>query len=110
MAYYLLGAPYSLQLGTNVRMDLLYARFNPRTQAIWDAVTVFFLIFYIGVMLYGAFGSTVYSFETGERNPTAWRPYLWPIKVIITAAFFLMLLQAIALLIRDIAVIRGEEI
>lgn len=110
VAYYLLGAPYSLQLGTNVRMDLLYARFNPRTQAIWDAVTVFFLIFYIGVMLYGAFGSTVYSFETGERNPTAWRPYLWPIKVIITAAFFLMLLQAIALLIRDIAVIRGEEI
>ncbi|MFP1643134.1 TRAP transporter small permease subunit [Pontitalea aquivivens] len=110
VAYYLLGAPYSLQLGTNVRMDLLYSRFNPRTQAIWDAVTVFFLIFYIGVMLYGAFGSTVYSFETGERNPTAWRPYLWPIKVIITTAFFLMLLQAIALLIRDIAVIRGEEI
>lgn len=110
VAYYLLGAPYSLQLGTNVRMDLLYSRFNSRTQAIWDAVTVFFLIFYIGVMLYGAFGSTVYSFETGERNPTAWRPYLWPIKVIITTAFFLMLLQAIALLIRDIAVIRGEEI
>ena len=26
VAYYLLGAPYSMQLGANVRMDLLYAR------------------------------------------------------------------------------------
>ena len=30
VAYYLLGAPYSMQLGANVRMDLLYARLPVR--------------------------------------------------------------------------------
>lgn len=110
VAYYLLGAPYTFLLDTNVRMDLLYARLRPRTQALWDVFTVFALIFYLCVMLYGAFGSTVYSFETWERSPTGWRPYLWPIKTIICISFVLMILQAIAHLIRDFAIIRGEEI
>lgn len=110
VAYYLLGAPYTFQLGTNVRMDLLYSRLRPRTQALWDAFTVFALIFYLGVMLYGALDSTIYSFETGERNPTAWRPVLWPIKTVICISFVLMILQAVVHLIRDIAILRGEEI
>jgi TRAP-type mannitol/chloroaromatic compound transport system permease small subunit len=110
VAYYLLGAPYTFQLDTNVRMDLLYARQSPRKKAIWDAITVFVLIFYLGVMLYGALGSTAYSFETSERAPTAWRPYMWPIKTIICASFVLMILQAIAHLIRDVAVWRGKAL
>jgi TRAP-type mannitol/chloroaromatic compound transport system permease small subunit len=110
VAYYLLGAPYSMQLGANVRMDLLYARFRPRTQAIWDIFTIFCLLFYLGVMLWGAIDSTAYSFQISERAPSAWRPPLWPIKLIITTAFTLMILQAVAHLIRDIAMLRGIEI
>ena len=109
VAYYLLGAPYTFQLGTNVRMDLLYARMTAKTQALWDAFTIFALIFYLGVMLYGAWGSTIYSIETGERAPTGWRPYLWPIKVIICVSFVLMILQSTVHLIRDIAVLRDKE-
>jgi TRAP-type mannitol/chloroaromatic compound transport system permease small subunit len=110
VAYYLLGAPYSLQLGSNVRMDLLYSGWSVRKRAFWDMLTVFCLMFYLGVMLYGAVESTIYSFETGERNPTAWRPYLWPLKVTICLAFLLMLLQAIAHLIRDVATLRGVDL
>lgn len=110
VAYYLLGAPYSMQLGANVRMDLMYARMPLKRQALWDAFTVFCLLFYLGVMLWGAFGSTLYSFQIGERAPTAWRPVMWPIKVVITISFALMILQATAHLIRDIAILRGVEI
>ncbi len=110
VAYYLLGAPYSIQLGANVRMDLLYARWSPRGQALWDVFTVFALLFYLGVMLYGAVDSTAYSIQMGERNPTAWRPYLWPIKVVICVAFVLMILQALAYLVRDLAILRGQPI
>lgn len=110
VAYYLLGAPYSLQLGANVRMDLLYARMPVRRQALWDVFTIFCLLFYLGVMFWGAFQSTAYSFQIGERAPSAWRPPMWPIKTIITISFALMILQAIAHLIRDIAILRGAEI
>jgi TRAP-type mannitol/chloroaromatic compound transport system permease small subunit len=110
VAYYLLGAPYSLQLGSNVRMDLLYGRWSRKAQARWDVLTIFCLIFYLGVMLYGAVESTIYSFEVGERNPTAWRPVLWPLKLIICVAFVLMILQALAHLIRDAAILRGIDL
>ncbi|MFD1880455.1 TRAP transporter small permease subunit [Paracoccus pacificus] len=110
VAYYLLGAPYSMQLGANVRMDLLYARLSPKKQALWDVFTIFALLFYLGVMLWGAWESTAYSFSINERAPSAWRPPLWPIKLIITFSFFLMILQATVHLIRDIAILRGEEL
>ncbi|WP_103335790.1 TRAP transporter small permease subunit [Pseudotabrizicola formosa] len=110
VAYFVLGGPYAMQMGSHVRMDLFYAKQSPVRQAWWDAITVLALIFYLGVMLWGAVDSTLYSLQYNERSPTAWRPYLWPIKVILCVGFFLMLLQALAALIRDLATIRGDTI
>lgn len=110
VAYYMLGGPYSLQLDSNVRMDLLYHRWTPRTRAWVDAFSVFALLFYLGVLLYGALESTAYSLQYAERSATAWRPYIAPIKIIMCVGVFLMLLQAIAFFFRDVAKIRGEEI
>jgi len=110
VAYYILGGPYSIQLGSNVRMDLFYGDWSQHTKAWVDAATVFLLIFYLGVLLYGAIESTNYSFQYNERSPTAWRPYLWPIKVAMCIGFFLMLLQAISELFKDVARIRGEDL
>lgn len=110
VAYFVLGGPYTMQMGAHVRMDLFYAKFDPRRKAWTDAVTVLFLVFYLAVMIWGAIDSTVYSLAYGERSPTAWRPYLWPIKIIMIFGFVLMLLQALSFLVRDIATLRGEEI
>lgn len=110
VAYYMLGGAYSLQLGSNVRMDLLYGEWTQRQKAWADAISVFALLFYLGVLLYGGFSSTAYAIEYGERAPGAWRPFMWPVKVVMCFAIALMLLQAIAMLIRDVAVIRGAPI
>ncbi len=110
VAYYILGGPYAMQMGSHVRMDLFYAKQSPVRRAWWDGFTVFALIFYLCVMLWGAIDSTAYAFQYNERSPTAWRPYMWPIKVILCIGFTLMLLQALSALIKDIATIRGEEV
>ena len=110
VAYYVLGGAYAWKEGGHVRMDLFYARQPVRRQAWWDAVTVLAVLVYLAVLLWGAVDSTVYSLAYGERSPTAWRPYLWPIKVTMVAGFALMFLQALASLIRDIATIRGVTI
>ncbi|MDN5785741.1 TRAP transporter small permease subunit [Pseudorhodobacter sp.] len=140
VAYYMLGGPYSLQLDSNVRMDLLYHRWSPKTRAMVDAVSVFALLFYLCVLFYGAIESTAYAlgyfgdapftfyyelgvdFLTGgfegakahmgmiERSPTAWRPVVWPIKLVMCFGVFLMILQAIAFFFRDLARVRGEEL
>jgi len=62
------------------------------------------------VLLYGGLSSTSYSLQYGERSATAWRPYLWPIKIIMCIGIFLMLLQAVAEFFKDIARIRGVEL
>ncbi|NQW10155.1 MAG: TRAP transporter small permease subunit [Alphaproteobacteria bacterium] len=138
VAYYILGGPYSIQLGSNVRMDLFYGDWSIRTKAWVDAFTVLFLMFYLGVLFYGAASSTAYSlgyfgnepfvffrdlaiaFVTGgaetagemighlERSSTAWRPLIWPVKLLLCIGILLMLLQSLAELFKDIERIREE--
>jgi TRAP-type mannitol/chloroaromatic compound transport system permease small subunit len=111
VAYYILGGPYSIQLGSNVRMDLLYGEWSDRRKARTDAITVLFLIVYLGVLLWGGWDSLMYSFQYGgERSPTAWRPYLWPIKLIMVTGIGLMLLQAVSELCKDILRLRGHDV
>ncbi|MBO9472685.1 TRAP transporter small permease subunit [Shimia sp. R10_1] len=139
VTYYILGGPYSMQLGSNVRMDLFYGEWTLRQRATVDAMTVFFLLFYIAILIHGAVGSSAYSlghfgvepyafyrdlvwaYVTGgreaasevigyiERSPTAWRPVLWPIKLIMLFGFILMFLQAVSELFKDIARMRGVD-
>ena len=139
VAYYILGGPYSIQMGSNVRMDLFYGAWSLKTKAWVDAFTVLFLMFYLGILFYGAVSSTAYSlgyfglepfqffgdllktFMTEgldaasaklgylERSSTAWRPFLWPVKTILCLGVFLMLLQCLAELFRDLGRLRGDE-
>ena len=110
VAYFMLGGAYSLILGANVRMDLLYSRWSIRKRAAVDIVTTFALIFFLGVILWGGVESTLYALEVGERSRTVWRPYMAPIKIVICFGVFLMILQSICYLIRDIATLRGVNI
>lgn len=110
VAYYILGGPYSMQLGDHVRMDLVYGDLPPRRKAAIDSITVLFLIFYLCILFYGGISSTTYAIEYGERAHSVWRPYMWPVKSIATFGIFLMLLQAIAELCRDILFLRGIEV
>ena len=110
VAYYILGGPYSIQLGSNVRMDLFYGEWSVKKKAWFDAVTIVCLMTYLGVLLYGAIESTAYSIEYWERSRTIWRPYMWPIKSVMCLGIFLMLLQAISEFFKDIARIREVEL
>lgn len=110
VAYFLLGGPYAMQMGANVRMDLLYGLWTVRQKAWVDAFTVIFLLIYLGVLLYGGIESLLYALEYKERSASAWRPLMWPIKSLMCIGIFLMLLQVLAELIKDIARIRQVEL
>lgn len=133
VGYYILGGPYSIQLNTNVRMDLAYGVLSRRGKAMVDAFTIVFLLVYLIFLLMGALNSFSYSlgnfredalpfllgvvttfFSEGvdgvteklgviERSRSIWRPPMWPIKLIMIFGILLMLLQVTAEFIKDIA-------
>jgi len=109
-AYYLLGGGFSMMLKGHVRMDLLYGRWSERRKATVDAITSIFLIFYLVFLLYGAYSSIEYAVMYGQKNRSAWAPYMAPIKIIMGTGVLLMLLQAIATFFKDIAKARGEKL
>ena len=110
VAYYILGGPYSIQLKANIRMDLFYHKWPDRKKAWFDAFTILFLVFYLGVLLYGSIDSTIYSYEYKQRTPSAWRPYIWPVKAMMVVGIFLMLLQAISEFFKDVLKLRGAAV
>ncbi len=110
MGYFILGGAYSLQMGSAVRMDLFYGSWSDRTKAAVDSVTILALIFYLVVLLWGGIDSTTYSIEYGERRRGIWRPYMWPIKLVMVTGILLMIFQCSAILLRDIARLRGVEL
>jgi len=109
-AYYMLAGGYSMILDGHVRMDLVYERWGTKGKAAADVITVFFLLFYLGYLLYGSIAATKYAIIYKQVNYTPWAPSLIPIKIIMTIGIVLMLLQVIAIFFKDLATVMGKEI
>jgi TRAP-type mannitol/chloroaromatic compound transport system permease small subunit len=109
-AYYFMGGPITLKNNEHVRMDLWYANLSDRGKAKLDLVTVWCMIFYLGVMLVGSISSLQYAIATNEKRFSMWNPSVIPIKALLTVCLVLMLLQAFALVFKHIATIRGERL
>lgn len=106
-AYFLLGGGWSLQADAHVRMDLLYARWQPRRRAFADTLTAVCLFFYAAVLLIGGVSSTRYALLYDQRNYSSWAPPLAPIKIVMVVGVVLMLLQVGAIFLRDLGRLRG---
>jgi TRAP-type mannitol/chloroaromatic compound transport system permease small subunit len=109
-AYYFMGGPITLKNNEHVRMDLWYANLSDRGKAKLDLATVGCLIFYLGVMLVGSISSLQYAIETNERRFSLWNPSVIPIKALLTVCLVLMLLQAVSLVFKHAATLRGERL
>ncbi|WP_321391107.1 TRAP transporter small permease subunit [uncultured Desulfuromusa sp.] len=108
--YYIAGGAYSMILREHVRMDLLYERLTEKTRAKVDVVTTFFLVFYLITLFIGSISSTMYAIEYGQRNFSQWNPSMIPIKIIMVAGIFLMILESVAVFFKDLAIAKGIKI
>lgn len=109
-AYFILGGAYVFLEGGHVSMDALYSKWSPKRRVITDLATFPLIAVYLVVFVWAGFNEAKYSFDLGQRSTSVWGPYLAPIKFIIVVGAFLILLQAIAFLIRDIAILKGKPI
>lgn len=109
-AFYFLAGPKTLKEDSHVRLDLIYANLSERGKARIDMFTIWIVIFYLGVVLWGGISSLQYSWATNQRLPSLWAPSLVPIKVLMVICLVLMLLQCLAIFFKDFAKARGKEL
>ncbi len=106
--YVVLPGGHILRWGGHVNVDILYSHFSMRTRAIVDIFTSSLFFLFCGMMLvYG--GSLAWeSLSIWELSNSAWRPPLYPVKMMIPVGALLLLLQGSAKLIRDILTVSGK--
>jgi TRAP-type mannitol/chloroaromatic compound transport system permease small subunit len=98
-----LGGAYVLRHDGHVNVPILYSRLSTRTQAIVDVVTSLFFFFFMGALFRASWITTVESVVYLEHSPTYWEPPIYPVYIVMTAGIFLIILQALAKLVRDFA-------
>lgn len=109
-AYYFMGGALTLKNNDHVRMDLFYESLSERGKARMDLITAICLIFYLSVLLFGSVSSTIYAIETGETRFSMWNPSMIPIKCLMVGCIVLMLGQAVSLIFKNIATLRGQAL
>jgi TRAP-type mannitol/chloroaromatic compound transport system permease small subunit len=109
-AYYFMGGAFTLKNNEHVRMDLIYSSLSETGRARIDIATSVCLIFYLVVTLIGGISSLQYAIETNERRFSIWNPSVIPIKALLVVCLVLMLMQAISLVFKHVATLRGEKL
>ena len=103
-AFYMIGSAYALQRQQHIRTDFLYEKWSTRTKGIVDSVLYIFLYFPgLGIFLWIGWQYAYRSTMLHERIVSSpWMPYIWPLKLCIPLATFLLLLQGVSELIKSL--------
>jgi TRAP-type mannitol/chloroaromatic compound transport system permease small subunit len=110
-ANFLLGMALVLARDEHIRVDILYAAFNPRGQRLVRVLTVLGIVLPFSTLLTVAlWHSAADAFVTGERTGvSAWNPPLWPFRTVFLVAFALLAIQAVASAVRELSAPPGED-
>ena len=98
----MIGTAYTLAQDGHVRGDMLYRLCPPRVQAAID-LSLYVLVFFPAMvaMLIAGWSYAYYSYSIGERSlQSPFGPIIWPLKMVIPATAFFLLLQGVSQVIK----------
>jgi TRAP-type mannitol/chloroaromatic compound transport system permease small subunit len=110
--YSVLAGAYVLLYNQHVKIDIIYLRFSERGRAIIDCFTyILFFMFIIILLRYGIMIAWRAVELKQAVSPSPWGSPIWPTKVAVPVAAFLILMQGIAQFIRTITfAVTGKEL
>lgn len=105
-----LGAAFALKRNGHVRVDIFYARMNPRGKAWVDLLgTLFLLLPVCAFIFWVSWDYVAASWAQNESSPEAGGlPAIFLLKSLILLMTALLLLQGMALAIRSLLTLRGS--
>ncbi len=106
----LVGMSYGINRGDEVRVDMLYARYGPRTKAVVDAVSAVLMLLvalYLAKLSLGYVAQS-YRFNEGSPDPGG-LPYRFVLKAAIPLGFALLALQAVVEFVKAVRAYPGKS-
>ena len=102
------GAGYTLLHDGHVKVDVLAARLSPRKRAILDLITSALFFICITALIWKGWEQGLRSISNLETVPGLFNPPVYPLKMAVPVAAFLLFLQGVAKFIRDLAITRSR--
>ena len=104
---YMVAGAYAYRGEAHVRVDLLYTHLPARAKAACDVIGSVFVFLFVGVMLWTGWTFATQATAMGEVSFSEWGIQYWPVKLMIPIGAALLILQALARLIRDVHALAG---
>ena len=106
----LIGAAYTLQCHSHIRIDVLYSHFSDRNKALIDVIGYLVLFFpavtWVSIGLWEYWTEALLSAE--QSGQSAWNPVIWPFRLALFTGYALLFLQGIAEVIKDLLFLTGK--
>lgn len=108
-AVFLLCASWTLQVKEHIRIDIVNNLLPKRVQQWIDLIGhLLFLLPFCVLMVYHSGPFFMRSYQVNEQSLSAGGLPQWPAKGLVIIGFFLLLLQGISEVIKQIAIMRGK--
>jgi TRAP-type mannitol/chloroaromatic compound transport system permease small subunit len=108
-AVFLLCASWTLQVKEHIRIDIVNNLLPKRVQQWIDLIGhLFFLLPFCALIVYHSGPFFLRSYQVNEQSLSAGGLPQWPAKGLVIIGFFLLLLQGISEVIKQIAIMRGK--
>jgi TRAP-type mannitol/chloroaromatic compound transport system permease small subunit len=108
-AVFLLCASWTLQVKEHIRIDIVNNLLPKRVQQWIDLIGhLLFLLPFCVLMVYHSGPFFIRSYQVNEQSLSAGGLPQWPAKGLVIIGFFLLLLQGISEVIKQIAIMRGK--
>ena len=107
---YLIAGAYAYRLDAHVRVDVFYIKLPDRGKAFVDVLTSVFFFLFTMTMLVTGYIYASYAVRLHEVSFSEWGIQYWPIKIAIPVGAFLLLLQGLSKLIKDILFLSGRGV
>ncbi len=107
---FLFAAPWALQEGAHVRVDVLHARLHPRQRDVLEVLGLLLFLCPFALFVAATTGPVAWqSFVEREGSPDPGGLPRWPLKLCVPAAFVLLAVQGLAEAARRVAALRAPS-
>ena len=106
----MLGGAYCISTDSHIRVDIFYRNYGPRGQAAVELAAFVFSLAFLGVVCWMGVGESWEAFTEDKRSMSVFALPLWPSLLAVALGTFLMLVQLLVRMIRNVLqLISGES-